>query len=74
VFVVGASQANVKTTSFVAVSSPLLLVDVLVDVSGFAALPPPPHPNRLVIISNAKRMKPAFLLIKWSFSSYSGYE
>ncbi len=45
--------------------APLLLV----DASRLAVLPPPPHPNRLEIISDAKRMKHVFLLTIWCSSS-----
>jgi hypothetical protein len=46
-------------------SAPLLLV----DESRLAVPPPLPQPNKLVIISDAKRTKHVFLLIIWCSSS-----
>lgn len=43
---------------------PLLLVD-----ASRLAEPPPPHPNRLVIINDVKRMKHVLLLNIWCSSS-----
>ena len=45
--------------------APLLLV----DASRLAVPPPPPHPNKLVISSDAKRMKHVFLFNIWYSSS-----
>jgi hypothetical protein len=42
---------------------------LLVDVSRLAVPPPLPQPNKLVIISDAKRMKLVFLLTIWCPSS-----
>ena len=54
--------ANVGSFGVIEIDSSWALLLPLVDASIFAVLPPPPQPNRLVIISDAKKAKHAFLL------------
>ena len=64
-------SVSTATVGFVGVNemdsswAPLLLV----DASRFAVPPPLPQPNRLVPISDAKRMKHTFLFAIWCSSS-----